>query len=60
MFHERHSYVKFEGNLIAFLQHLHDTVVKPDLVQVEEGRINIDGDELSEVESKEMIERMRL
>ena len=60
MFEDRYSYVKFEGNLIAFLQHLHDTVIKPDLVQVEEGRINIDDNELSEVDSREMIERMRL
>ena len=56
----RHSYVKFEDSLVSFLQHLHDSAVKPDLVQVEEGRINIDGNELSESKSREMIERMRL
>lgn len=57
---DQHSYVKFESSLISFLQHLHDTVPKPDLVQVEEGRINIDGNELSEAESREVIERMGL
>ncbi|KAF2629948.1 hypothetical protein BU25DRAFT_456369 [Macroventuria anomochaeta] len=56
----RHSYVKFEDSLVSFLQHLHDTAVKPDLIQVEEGRINIDGNELSERKSREMIKRMRL
>lgn len=57
---KRHPYVEFEGRLLSFLKYLHNDLVKPDLVQVEEGRINIDGNELSEAESKEMIERMRL
>ncbi len=56
----RHPYVKFEGSLLSFLQHLHDSAIKPDLVQVAESRINIDGNELPEVESRDMIERMRL
>ncbi|KZM22563.1 uncharacterized protein EKO05_0009706 [Ascochyta rabiei] len=55
-----HSYIEFQENLLSFLQHLHDSTVKPDLVQVEEGRINIDGNELSEKESRDMIRRMRL
>lgn len=57
---DRYSYVKFESSLLSFLQHLHESAVKPDIVQVEEGRINVDGNELSEVESKEVIRRMRL
>lgn len=56
----QHPYLKFEGSLLSFLKHLHDTTVKPDLVQVEEKRINIDGKELTEVESREMIKRMRI
>ena len=56
----RHPYAKFERSLLSFLHHLHDSVAKPDLMQVEEGRINIDGEELSRVESREMINRMGL
>ncbi|KAJ4984909.1 hypothetical protein SVAN01_09603 [Stagonosporopsis vannaccii] len=56
----RHPYAKFEGSLLSFLQHLHDSAIKPDLVQVEERRININGNELSDVDSREMIKRMRL
>lgn len=56
----QHPYVKFESNLLSFLQYLHNSAAKPDLVQVEERRINIDGNELSEVESRDMIKRMRL
>lgn len=55
-----HPYATFERSLLSFLQHLHDSVAKPDLMQVEEGRINIDGEELSRVESREMINRMGL
>ncbi|KAF1977157.1 hypothetical protein BU23DRAFT_565297 [Bimuria novae-zelandiae CBS 107.79] len=57
---ERHSYVDFENSLISFLKYLHDGSVKPDLVQVEEGRITVDGNELPENESREMIRRMGL
>jgi len=57
---DRYSYVKFESSLLSFLQHLHESATKPDLVQVEEGRISIDGNELSERESKDVISRMRL
>lgn len=56
----RHPYVEFESSLISFLKHLHQSAIKPDLVQVEENRININGSELSEVESSDMIKRMRL
>ncbi|KAH6637640.1 hypothetical protein C7974DRAFT_432520 [Boeremia exigua] len=55
-----HPYVKFEDSLLSFLRHLHDSAMKPDLVQVEERRISINGNELSEEQSREMIERMRL
>ena len=55
-----HPYAKFERSLLSFLQRLHDSVAKPDLMQVEEGRIYIDGEELSRVESREMINRMSL
>lgn len=57
---ERHSYMDFEKNLIAFLKYLHDEQVKPDLVQVEEGRITVDGNELPERESRDMIRRIGL
>ncbi|KAF3047544.1 hypothetical protein E8E12_010205 [Didymella heteroderae] len=55
-----YSYVKFESSLLSFLQHLHQSATKPDIVQVEEGRISIDGNELSDLESREVINRMRL
>ena len=57
---ERHSYVEFENNLISFLKYLHDDLVKPDLVQIEEGRISLHGNELPESESREMIRRIGL
>ncbi|CAN9306167.1 unnamed protein product [Alternaria alternata] len=57
---ERHPYAAFEEQLLSFLRYLHDGLVKPDLAQVEEGRINIDGNELSEAESRAMIRRMGL
>ena len=57
---DRYSYIEFESSLLSFLQHLHESVTKPDIVQVEQGRISIDGNELSELESKDMINRMRL
>ncbi|KAJ4348306.1 uncharacterized protein N0V89_009680 [Didymosphaeria variabile] len=57
---ERHSYVDFENNVIAFLKYLHDELVKPDLVQVEEGRVAIHGNELPEDDSHEMIRRIGL
>lgn len=57
---ERHSYADFENSLISFLKYLHDDLVKPDLVQVEEGRITVHGNELSENESRDMIRRMGL
>lgn len=57
---DRYPYVQFESSLISFLEHLYESATKPDIVQVEEGRINIDGNELSEVESKKVISRMRL
>ena len=56
----RHPYAAFEERLLSFLKHLHDGLVKPDLAQVEEGRINIDGTELSEADSRAMIQRMGL
>jgi hypothetical protein len=57
---EQHPYAAFEESLLSFLKYLHEGLVKPDLAQVEEGRINIDGNELSEAESRAMIERMGL
>lgn len=57
---ERHPYAAFEQNVLAFLKHLHVGLVKPDLVQVEEGRITIHGNELPEADSREMIRRMGL
>jgi hypothetical protein len=57
---ERHPYVDFENSLISFLKYLHDELVKPDLVQVEEGRITLHGNELPESESRDMIRRMGL
>ncbi|KAL5116828.1 hypothetical protein ACEQ8H_005309 [Pleosporales sp. CAS-2024a] len=56
----RHSYSAFEARILSFLEHLHHGLVKPDLAQVEEGRINIDGNELSEADSRAMIRRMGL
>ncbi|EAT80662.2 hypothetical protein SNOG_12250 [Parastagonospora nodorum SN15] len=56
----RHPYRAFEMRVLSFLEHLHRGLVKPDLAQVEEGRINIDGNELSEADSREMIRRMGL
>lgn len=57
---ERHSYVDFENSVIAFLKHLHDELVKPDLVQVEEGRVTLHGSELPHNDSQDMIRRMAL
>jgi hypothetical protein len=56
----RHPYGVFEGRVLSFLEHLHGGLVKPDLAQVEEGRFNIDGNELSEADSREMVRRMGL
>lgn len=56
----RHPYAKFEERLLSFLQHLHDSTAKPDLIQVAEGRISIDGNDLTQTESEEIIQRMRL
>lgn len=57
---ERHPYAAFEMRVLSFLEYLHLGLIKPDLAQVEEGRINIDGHELSEADSREMIRRMGL
>ncbi|KAF2000434.1 hypothetical protein P154DRAFT_576111 [Amniculicola lignicola CBS 123094] len=57
---ERFPYVEFEAQILSFLRTLHDGLVKPDLVQVEDGRISIHGSELPEADSREMIERMGL
>jgi hypothetical protein len=46
--------------VLAFLEYLHRGLVKPDLAQVEEGRFNIDGTELSDADSRDMIQRMGL
>ncbi|KAF2242111.1 hypothetical protein BU26DRAFT_535063 [Trematosphaeria pertusa] len=56
----RFSYTDFEDSMLSFLKYLHDGLVKPDLVQVEEGRITIHGNELPEADSREMIRRMGL
>jgi hypothetical protein len=55
-----YPYVKFESSLLSFLRHLHESATKPDIVQVEEGRISVDGNELSELESRDVINRMWL
>jgi hypothetical protein len=57
---DRFPYTAFEAQVIAFLSSLHEGWVKPDLVQVEQGRITIHGNDLPEDESREMIRRMRL
>lgn len=46
--------------MLDFLKYLHDGIVKPDLVQVEEGRITLHGSELPEADSRDMIRRMGL
>jgi hypothetical protein len=46
--------------VLSYLEYLHDGLVKPDLAQVEEGRINIHGTELSKADSRDMIRRMGL
>lgn len=56
----RRPYKHFESRILSFLQHLHEDLVKPDLAQVEEGRFNIDGTELSEGETRDMMRRMGL
>jgi hypothetical protein len=56
----RHSYASFEDQVLDFLRDLHKNLVKPDLVQVEEGRIVIHGNELPEADSREMIRRIGL
>jgi hypothetical protein len=57
---ERHPYGTFEVRVLSYLEFLHRGLIKPDLAQVEEGRFNIDGNELSEADSREMIRRMGL
>ncbi|PVH96648.1 hypothetical protein DM02DRAFT_658988 [Periconia macrospinosa] len=57
---ERHTYIEFENQMLSFLEYLHKGLTKPDLVQVEEGRITIHGNDLGEAESREMIRRMGL
>ncbi|KAF2278501.1 uncharacterized protein EI97DRAFT_373019 [Westerdykella ornata] len=57
---DRFPYPAFEAEVMAFLISLHEGFDKPDLVQVEEGRITIHGNELGEKESREMIRRMHL
>ncbi|KAF2259985.1 hypothetical protein CC78DRAFT_42978 [Lojkania enalia] len=56
----RFPYLEFESNVLDFLKYLHENLMKPDLVQVEEGRITIHGNELAEADSREMIRRMGL
>lgn len=53
-------YPAFEARVLEFLRNMHDGVDKPDIVQVEQGRITIHGVELSDEESSEMIGRMQL
>ena len=48
---ERFPYVAFESQMLDFLEYLHDGLVKPDLIQVEERRISIHGNELPEADS---------
>jgi len=57
---ERHPYEEFENGILSFLRYMHDSLDKPDLVQVEEGRITIHGNELPESESRDMIRRIGL
>lgn len=56
----QHPYLEFEERLLSFLKYLHEGIDKPDLIQVEEGRISIDGSELSDADSRDMIRRMGL
>ncbi|KAH7138297.1 hypothetical protein B0J11DRAFT_11867 [Dendryphion nanum] len=57
---EKFPYPRFESQVLDYLRYLHAGLVKPDLVQVEEGRITIHGTELPEGDSREMIRRMGL
>ena len=57
---EKFPYPRFEAQVLDYLRHLHVGLVKPDLVQVEEGRISIHGTELPECDSREMMRRMGL
>jgi hypothetical protein len=56
----RFPYMDFEAQMLDFLTHLHEGIDKPDLVQVEEGKISIHGSELPEAASREMMRRMGL
>lgn len=57
---ERYPYAAFEDQMLGYLHDLHDGLDKPDLVQVEQRRITIHGNELPEDETREMIQRMGL
>jgi len=53
-------YTAFERNVLDFLKSLHESCTKPDLVQVEQGRISIHGNELTADDSRDMMRRMGL
>ncbi|KAF2675919.1 hypothetical protein K458DRAFT_323446 [Lentithecium fluviatile CBS 122367] len=57
---ERFPYVEFEKKILSFLKYLHNELVKPDLVQVEQGQININGTELPETETRDVMRRIGL
>ena len=57
---DRYPYAEFELKLLGFLKYLHDSLVKPDLMQVEDGQINLHGSMLPDSDSRDMIKRMRL
>ncbi|KAF2174876.1 hypothetical protein K469DRAFT_724955 [Zopfia rhizophila CBS 207.26] len=56
----RFPYTEFENTMLEFLMDLHNSLDKPDLVQVEQGEITINGNRLPETESREMFRRMGL
>lgn len=57
---DKYPYTTFQNNVIDFLKSLHESCTKPDLVQVEQGRITIHGNELTAEDSRDMMRRMGL
>lgn len=57
---DKFPYTAFEHNVVDFLKSLHETCTKPDLVQVEQRRITIHGNELTPDDSRDMMRRMGL
>jgi hypothetical protein len=57
---DKYPYTVFESEVVSFLKSLHEGFIKPDLVQVEQGRITIHGNELTPDDSRDMMRRMGL